>query len=823
MYRILTVFLFLLPFLTKGQTHTSVDQGATLYKYKNGLKVDSALFLPRKDTVTADLTMRAPGMLVYRPQDSLLYYRKGDAMTPVSTGGGDLSNYYTKSQSDTRFVHYTDTSLMLVPYLRKSDTSSMLSPYLRKTDTAGMLNNYYTKTELQTAGQAAVHWGNLTNITDAEANGEVKGIATFNGNDFNDDGSGAISIDYPNGPDTRYPLLSGSYVNPSWVSSLAWSKITGTPTTLSGYGITDAVINTRSVNTTSPLQGGGNLTADRTLSILDAAADGATKGAASFTAADFNSSTGNISIDYTNGPPASGESGLYRSGTNLRLGTNQLLENANIPLNSFYFSLTGNGLPVGTGATPTYDFRHENNQAGISGMYTKNTDKSGAAVMSFVGDSVGVAGGIGLYGRTFVPANDNSYSLPGYLQVNSGSQASGVNLRAINPNGKVRIGIDSMTMMVLDSSRIVSGTGVKAIQLWPKNWPEEPLEIVNNGNTIIPDSPLHLIPTGLIKNNWALLLTHGIKLNNTTHKWESWSLFRPTSAVEAGYEGATLHAATWGKNFSDQLHEALQARGKGIDGANGSAQLDTGKWVQAKVPIIMKFTTTPYEGLGDNAPWEGGDQRPFVWLLSEETKSPDGEYLRIEQNAATTSGGQFYFRKSRGTNGSKVAGSSGDMAGIINWSNYDGANYVTGARIMSILEATATAGNSPTSLRFDAGTNGPVERMRLTSGGNLGIGLTPTSKLHVNGSEAHLVTAISSNTTLGEHNIVEITTGSITITLPTASTCSGRVYEIRNRTASTCTITSVDIDGVGTTTFPANTYWKILSNGSAWRLIARSN
>lgn len=40
--------------------------------------------------------------------------------------------------------------------------------------------------------------------------------------------------------DGRYPLLTGSYANPSWLASLPWSKITGTPTTLAGYGITDA-------------------------------------------------------------------------------------------------------------------------------------------------------------------------------------------------------------------------------------------------------------------------------------------------------------------------------------------------------------------------------------------------------------------------------------------------------------------------------------------------------------------------------------------------------------------------------------------------------
>ncbi len=65
------------------------------------------------------------------------------------------------------------------------------------------------------------------------------------------------------------------------------------------------VSTSRSISTSSPLSGGGDLSADRTLSIADAAADGTTKGAAAFTAADFNSSSGVISIDYANGQKAS--------------------------------------------------------------------------------------------------------------------------------------------------------------------------------------------------------------------------------------------------------------------------------------------------------------------------------------------------------------------------------------------------------------------------------------------------------------------------------------------------------------------------------------
>ena len=42
-------------------------------------------------------------------------------------------------------------------------------------------------------------------------------------------------------------VSSGSYSNPTWLTALAWGKITSTPTTLSGYGITDAVPSNRSI------------------------------------------------------------------------------------------------------------------------------------------------------------------------------------------------------------------------------------------------------------------------------------------------------------------------------------------------------------------------------------------------------------------------------------------------------------------------------------------------------------------------------------------------------------------------------------------------
>ena len=56
----------------------------------------------------------------------------------------------------------------------------------------------------------------------------------------------------------------GSYANPSWITSLAWSKITTTPTTLAGYGITDAVPQTRNLTINGTTY---DLSADRTWTI----------------------------------------------------------------------------------------------------------------------------------------------------------------------------------------------------------------------------------------------------------------------------------------------------------------------------------------------------------------------------------------------------------------------------------------------------------------------------------------------------------------------------------------------------------------------------
>lgn len=64
------------------------------------------------------------------------------------------------------------------------------------------------------------------------------------------------------------------------------------------------VSSTRSISTSTPLTGGGDLSADRTIGIQDAAADGTTKGAATFASTDFQAASGVINLKSLSPSPA---------------------------------------------------------------------------------------------------------------------------------------------------------------------------------------------------------------------------------------------------------------------------------------------------------------------------------------------------------------------------------------------------------------------------------------------------------------------------------------------------------------------------------------
>ena len=107
--------------------------------------------------------------------------------------------------------------------------------------------------------------------------------------------------------------------------------------------------------------------------------------------------------------------------------------------------------------------------------------------------------------------------------------------------------------------------------------------------------------------------------------------------------------------------------------------------------------------------------------------------------------------------------------------------------------------------------------MRLTSTGALGIGTTdPKATLHTNGTFA-LTTATS-----GTANSVILAAANYA--LPDAATCSGRMYWVKNTSASAITMTSAGgtIDGVAAATGVSLSQYDcytVISNGTNWFVI----
>lgn len=140
------------------------------------------------------------------------------------------------------------------------------------------VTNYEVKDKLITLNKGGATASGVSTGFEIEENNSITGWFTTNGtrDGFELKAPAAYKADflfssltanriftYPNNTGTLL-IDSGSYSNPSWLASLDWSKISGTPTTLSGYGITDAVPSSRTININGTSQ---DLSADRTFNV----------------------------------------------------------------------------------------------------------------------------------------------------------------------------------------------------------------------------------------------------------------------------------------------------------------------------------------------------------------------------------------------------------------------------------------------------------------------------------------------------------------------------------------------------------------------------
>lgn len=200
----------------------------------------------------------------------------------------------------------------------------------------------------------------------------------------------------------------------------------------------------------------------------------------------------------------------------------------------------------------------------------------------------------------------------------------------------------------------------------------------------------------------------------------------------------------------------------------------------------------------------------------------------IVSNDSASRRGLFSMAATGGTNNAMTAVANGRFLGSLIYSGHDGTSFVDGASISAIVNGTVSTGNLPTDIILNTTvSNVALERMRVTSTGNVGIGTSsPTSTLNVSGSFAlAYVAKTGTYTATANDYLVDCTSGTFTVTLPTAVGITGRIYEIVNSGAGTITVattssqTFVNVTATPTTLSLITALAKsvrVMSNGANW-------
>ncbi len=193
------------------------------------------------------------------------------------------------------------------------------------------------------------------------------------------------------------------------------------------------------------------------------------------------------------------------------------------------------------------------------------------------------------------------------------------------------------------------------------------------------------------------------------------------------------------------------------------------------------------------------------------------------------------------TSTTTLTGPNVNITGLVGGASTDSLVTVNGAGVLkkrtvadvvggSITADNGLTKNSPTNIQL-GGTLSQITSIAQAgfdlkfSGGNVAIGSTtaPTSTLQVTGSQAVSFRKVTTATTLNATDLIVLanaTAGTVALTLPAASTCSGRIYHVGKTDESANTVTfSPAIYLTETTTISSINFakkYKVVSDGTNW-------
>ena len=220
------------------------------------------------------------------------------------------------------------------------------------------------------------------------------------------------------------------------------------------------------------------------------------------------------------------------------------------------------------------------------------------------------------------------------------------------------------------------------------------------------DSPKYLLD---IKTN-----NGGIRLGNTTNSGEKSSNIHFTELASS--DGLNAYGFSLNYNATDNAFNVMRHN-------NNTSGVSMMNFSRGFGNIQM----------GDvDASQFGGTSTPKLWVNADQN---DRGIIRCSQHTDDNDPPQFEIAKARGTISSPAAIQASDYVGQLKVMGHDGTDFRISSDILWTAADAFTSTSRPSNLTIRTATSGtttPIERMRVSHNGNVGIGTTtPDSKLHI--------------------------------------------------------------------------------------------
>jgi hypothetical protein len=217
-----------------------------------------------------------------------------------------------------------------------------------------------------------------------------------------------------------------------------------------------------------------------------------------------------------------------------------------------------------------------------------------------------------------------------------------------------------------------------------------------------------------------------IRFNSANSRWEKYNLSTTTWGVlDTGYEIDLAGSRKLTANSSDAAFTITQTGSGNAFVVEDIASPDSSPFViNADGRVVVGATQIYSIGGG------GGHEVQVTRGIASVVQ------YRSSNN---TSAVRLTLGKSRGADvATRGAVINNDGIGVLDFVADDGASAgIAAAQIFAFVDGTPATGSMPGRLVFSttpSGSASPVERLQIDSAGNVGIGITPTQKLHVSGN-----------------------------------------------------------------------------------------